>query len=144
MTQKRSKRLQVVIDLALAAETQAARNLSEAQNELESERQRLRDIETYYQNYQDQFARKTENLRSTELSNSRAFLSNLDQACQAQAFQLKHSEEKVAVARQQWRKSHLKSDALESFQARVANDEQALADKNEQKYIDDLINQRRP
>ena len=139
---KRSKRLQLVVDLAIAAETQAARNLSEAQRELKFERQRLSDIQSYYSSYEDRFSKNTKDIRGRDIANSRVFLSNLEQACQAQAYQLSKSERKVELARNQWRKSHLKTDALEAFQENLANSEQAIEDRKEQNLIDDLVNQR--
>lgn len=143
MAQKRSKRLQIVVDLAHAAESQAARNLSTAQNELAAEQQRLSDIQNYYNGYEQQFQQRAIQIRASDLSNARSFLSHLDQARQAQFAQIQHSEQKVNVARAQWRSSHLKSDALKSFQTKVAGDERLQEDKAEQKLIDEIVNQQR-
>lgn len=143
MKEKRSKRLQLVVDLALAAESQAARNLSAAQNELEAEKKRLSDIQSYYQSYEQQFGQNNSQIRASELSNARAFLSHLDQARQAQQVQIQHSEHRVDVAREQWRSSHLKSDSLASYQHQVASNEQIEHERQEQKIIDDMVNQRR-
>lgn len=142
MEKKRSERMQIIVDLALVAESQAARNLSEAQNELAFERQRLEDIKNYYQSYQKQFDKTTQRMSAQDLSNSRAFLSNLDHARQVQCTQIMHSEQKVDLAREQWRNSHLKSDAMASFQSHAADTEQKHEDKVEQKLIDDLSCQR--
>ena len=84
MAQKRSKRLQIVVDLALAAESQAARNLSVAQDELIAEQQRLSDIQNYYDGYEQQFQQRATGIRASDLSSARSFLSHLDQARQAQ------------------------------------------------------------
>lgn len=142
MKQNRSKRIQLVVDLAHSAETQAARNLSEAQNQAEAEIQRLEDIQTYYSSYKQQFSEQTRTLRATDIANSHAFLSNLDRARQAQTMQVQLTEQQVERARQQWRTSHLKSDALESYQSRVAVDEEQAEEKQSQKMLDDLYNQK--
>lgn len=139
---KRSDRIQLVVDLALAAETQAAKNLSIAQNELVSEQRRLDDINDYYKSYEVEFSKKLKNLRSSDLANSRAFLSNLDQARQAQAFQIKHSEQKVDLAKNQWRESHLKTDALATYHQQISDQEQLVEEQKEQKFIDDIVNLR--
>lgn len=144
MNKKRSDRMQIIVDLALEAERQAARNLSEAQNELEFEQRRLEEIKEYRKSYQSQFDKTTHGLRAQDLSNSRAFLSNLDQAGQVQSVQITHSQKKVVVATEQWRRSHLKSDAMAALQSSAAEDEQKEEDKKEQKLMDDLICLRRP
>jgi len=51
MAVKRSKRIQLIVDIAQNAEKQAARNLGVAQDAAQSERKRLEDVKQYYQNY---------------------------------------------------------------------------------------------
>lgn len=143
MASKRSKRLELIVHLAQAAESEAARELGDAQNTLEDEHRRLADITDYYNSYQDQFSRNTHKIRSSDLANSRAFLSNLNQARQAQLVQIQHAEQNVLLAKQKWRESHLKCESLDSYQSRVAKEERAITEKKDQRMLDDLINQRR-
>ena len=138
MKPRRSERMQLVLNLALRAETQAAQNLGEAQKLHEAEQKRLADINQYYANYEKHFSERTQNLRASELASSRYFLSNLDSACQQQQLQVQSAEHCVDEARTKWRESHLKSDALDDFRDRCIKVEQQSMDKKEQAQMDEL------
>ncbi len=138
MKTRRSDRLQLVVDLAQSAEAQAARNLGEAQKLFAAEQQRLDDINQYYASYEQLFAKRTNTLKASDIANSRDFLLNLDKACKQQQAQVKAAHEQVNEARDLWRQSHLKSDALEDFRQRCAQEEQKALEKKEQNQLDDL------
>lgn len=138
MPVKRSRRIQLIVDLAYNAEQQAARNLSAAQTSLASDQQRLKEVQEYYESYSTHFSQRTRSLTATQLSHSREFLVNLDQACKAQSQQVKLSEHQVDLALTQWRQCHHKVNTLESFQERCAKAERAEQDRLEQKLLDEL------
>ena len=142
MTQKRSERLQLVVDLAMKAETQAAKNLGQAQNIVESERHRLDEINQYYKNYEDTFARQTKGLRPQDLVQTREFLANLNRAAEQQSQQLRNAQDNAERARDLWRKSHLKADSLEDFQMKCASEEESHVEKKEQQILDDMAAQK--
>lgn len=139
---KRSKRMQLVVDLAIKAENQAARNLKESTTIAEGEARRADEINTYYKSYEKQFSEKTTQLHASELATIRGFLTNLDQACKAQALQVEKAWQQVDVARSQWHASHLKVDSLSSYQTQCQQQEQAEVDRLEQKQLDELAAQR--
>ncbi len=138
MSIKRSKRVQLIIDIASNAEKQAARNLSAAQAALSSDKQRLKEVSQYYDTYSAHFAQRTVSLKASELSRSREFLANLDNACKAQASQVEVAEKNVGTALGQWRQCHGKIQTLESFQQRCAKAEQREQYSLEQKLLDEL------
>lgn len=144
MPQRRSERMQLVVDLALNAETQAAKNLSEAQAMCSAEQQRLQDIQDYYSNYEKLFAERRGQLRASDLAGTRDFLVNLSSACQHQQRQVGLAQQRMEDARQLWRHSHLKSDSLGDFQHRCVNEEQKHDDKKEQAVMDDLSSRAKP
>lgn len=135
---KKSQRIQLVIDLAQRAETQAAKNLGLAQDAAASEKQRLKDIKQYYAAYEQHFLVKTNSLRASDIANSREFLSNLDNACHAQELQWVNADKQVEVARELWRKTHLKTQSVESYQERCQFQEQQEDDKREQGVVDEI------
>ena len=142
MAVKRSKRIQLIVNIALNAEKQAARNLGLAQDAAQSERKRLEDVKKYYQNYSEHYGQRTQPVSASDISRSREFLANLDRACESQKAQVARCDKNVQDALQQWRSCHYKVQTLEKFQVQCANSEALEAAKLEQKLIDEMASLR--
>lgn len=138
MNVRRSKRIQLVVDLAKRKEDAAAKYLGEALAAVASAEQQERQVRRYYENYRQQFSKKNICLRPEELQRSREFLGHLDDAIRAQQQQVKIAHDNVGRARQYWNKCHLTSNAIVDYQARCRRNEQLADDKLEQKMLDDL------
>lgn len=142
MITNRVKRMEVVIELARRTEDQAANNFKEAKNVLEAERQRLADIELYYQSYSARFAQDSKAISASKLANARQFLNHLTDAKVQQYQNIEKAEQQLDDCRAQWQKTHLKHKALEDFSSRIESEDLQAYESAEQKKMDDWVNQR--
>ena len=138
---KKSERIQVVVGLAKRKEDSAAEICDNAKKVLEMEKLRLADLEDYYRDYESSFSRKTQGLRATDLINSRSFLNQLSDARENQKHNIARFEADFGEKKREWLRCYMKRQSLEELVERYQKQESVLADKKEQKMIDDWVNQ---
>jgi len=112
----RSQRLQVVIDLAEKAESEAARRFEAAKKMLAQEFSTLGEIEEYYSEYKNKFG---------------------------QRLQVDIAEKNLEAAREAWRQAHLKHKGLCNLVEQYRHEEWKLLEKIEQKNLDEWVSLQR-
>jgi len=139
----RSQRLQVVIDLAEKAESEAARRFEAAKKMLAQEFSTLGEIEEYYSEYKNKFGNQRTGVRAADLMSSREFLGRLSQARDGQRLQVDIAEKNLEAAREAWRQAHLKHKGLCNLVEQYRHEEWKLLEKIEQKNLDEWVSLQR-
>ena len=139
----RSTRLAVVLDLAKRAEKEAARVFTDSKNRLQHEQDKLGELEQYYNDYIGMYGAQTSGVWAIEISRSRQFLQQLSDVKKEQASHISKAEGIKDAAKQVWQKAHLKYENMDALVRRYKIEENKIADKTEQKMIDEWVSQRR-
>ncbi len=143
MTDKPAQRFKAVLMLAERQEQEAASRLGSYQQQLQRETQQLHQLRAYNQDYLAKFGNQRQGLRASELASSRGFLQRLANAEHEQIATLERMQLTLDQLRQQWRqKSHYRQ-SIENLIKRFSEEEAAYLERQLQKELDDLVNQRR-
>lgn len=137
----RSSRIKIVIELAQREEDKAASFFQKAQQELEAEHLRLKELEEYYAGYRDYYGDNASGIRASDLQKSRLFLQQLADAIGNQQQQIARVESAVAQRRSAWHLCHLKHKSLVDLAVRYRNEESVVLNKKEQQLLDEWFNQ---
>ncbi|MBX2857491.1 MAG: flagellar export protein FliJ [Cellvibrionaceae bacterium] len=137
--EKRSQRLQVVVDIAEQTENEAAAFFDAAKSALHRELSALESIDNYYADYHRQFSGEKKGVRAADLMKSREFLTRLAQMRDAQRLKVDLAERDLQAAQEQWHKSHLKHKGLNDLIGRYRSEECRQLDIAEQKHLDEWI-----
>ncbi len=137
----RSKRLSVVVEMAVRNEDSAAKTLQRCLEQLALEKNRVTEIEGYYAEYEKQFQQQRSHVSVGTLTNNREFLRKLTETLRAQQDKVKVVEAKLETLKKEWRICHLKSDNLKSYVASIKQQETKVLDAKEQKALDEWSTQ---
>lgn len=137
----RSKRMAVVVGMAKREEEQAAAVFGERQQQLAAEQERLRELEVYYGEYATKLEQQTSGLRAEDFQTARGFLQRLSDAQSQQRQHIEKIEAGVEVAKKAWHTMYLKKQNLDKLVDRYVKEEDDLAQKKEQKMIDEWVSQ---
>jgi flagellar FliJ protein len=137
----RSKRLNMVLDIAERAENKAAEAFEMARRLWQEDQGKMADLQRYYQDYETSFTQPAQRLRAQDIAQQRNFLHQLAEAVRQQA-QIVERRKSIADNKQHdWRTAHLKRRALQELIARVRADEQRVLSRKEEKMLDEWFNQ---
>ena len=139
---KRSQRLTVVVELARRERDRAAGQFQACLAEVEAERRRLADLESYYGEYETQNG--VGSTTASELMAHREFLQRLGVALGAQRQQVSRQENSVTQARQRWQRCHMKAQSLEDHVKKLQQEERKIAGQREDSLIADNFQSRYP
>lgn len=138
---KRSKRMETVRKLKYQEEQQQAKKFAQAQQALQQEQAQLDMLKKYQQDYFAGLSSGVENtaiISASQLEKYQQFLSRLHKAIENQQQMVVIKKKSVEVARQEWAQANARLKALDNLIERLQQEEQRIADKQEQKLIDDL------
>lgn len=143
MTQKRSKRLQPVVKLANHREKTSAKALGNARNQHSVNQKQLKDLLEYRESYAAMLQNKAEKgISSGDFCIYQNFLFQLDNAISQQKLTLSQSSDDIKQNVKGWKSSHIRQQAMENISNKIIGQEQQTAAKNQQKQLDDEVNQR--
>jgi len=140
--QKRSQRMQLIVDLARRKEDDALKKLLSSQQILQQNQQRLMDIQNYYSEYHSEVSVTGQSFDPELFQRTRQFLAKLDSALDQQKQQIYIDQQRVDADTQAWRQLRLKTESLISYKKRCEQQEQREDDQREQKALDELSAQR--
>ena len=133
-----SKRLSPVQRIAQSRERKAARHMGESHKNLLAEEARLLQLKQYHEEYLARFeAAARQGLSSAQLQEYRAFLDKLDQAIGQQERVVEARKLDHSSRQDNWRETHVRSQALDKVVRRYRQQERQTADHQEQKESDD-------
>lgn len=136
---KRVKRLLPVVQMAEEAERDAAAKLAKTQHQLIHAQSQLQGLEQYRGDYQDQWQKQGQMGVSGEwLMNYQRFLSQLETAIEQQRNSIKWHQQNVDKARDLWQTAYTRLEGLRKLVQRYQQQAQQLANKIEQKDMDEI------
>lgn len=134
---KRSTRLQKILSVAEAEERNLGMQTGRAQKKLLEENRKLGELNAYRQNYAAR-ARSATALSSAHFKDYQNFLARLDQAARSQQQVVNDCEKNLELHRRRWLVKRQRVESLERVQERYREQENARADRIEQRTLDDL------
>lgn len=142
---KRSKRLQVVLDLAERKRKQADQWLAQAQNRILQAEQTLAQLQQYYAEYGNQFyAGGSEGVSVSQLHTHQAFMNKLRQAIEQQKQAKQMEEAQLETVKAHWQSVYGHYKAIDSLVDKAAAEEKIQEEKQQQKLLDERSQLIRP
>lgn len=142
---KRSKRLQVVLDLAERRKQEADRILGEAQGRLTQGQQTLAQLQSYYNEYVNSFyAQGATGISLGQIQNHQAFVQKLQAAIDQQKRAIQLEQAQLERVREHWQAAYGRHKAIDSLVEKARTEEQLLQEKQQQKILDERSQLIRP
>jgi flagellar FliJ protein len=142
---RRAERLAPVVDMALKAEREAARQLGQMQGQLQQAQRKLAELERYRYDYQQQWITNGQQGVSGQwLINYQRFLSQLEGAVEQQNRSVAFHETNVGKARVIWQEKYARLEGLRKLVERYREEARLAADKYEQKQLDEFAQRLKP
>ena len=139
-----SKRFRPVQRLAASKEQNAARELGKSQRNVERQKSKLEELKQYHKEYNERFQTAAKaGITATQLHEYRAFLAKLEYAIKEQETTVLASQHANFVQKEEWKRKHTRTQALDKVMERYKNDEQQARANREQKDADDRSQQGR-
>jgi len=135
---KRSARLLKLLGLELSREREQARQLADAQRNLNERRLRLGELEGYLGDYKRQFNAVTGvPVPAVRVQADRAFLNRLSGIITQQSQAVVEAEQRVVARRDDWLQARHRVEALRKAVERLDREQAASARKQEQAVTDE-------
>ncbi|SDH97460.1 flagellar FliJ protein [Pseudomonas delhiensis] len=142
---RRADRLAPVVEMALKAEREAARQLGVAQGQLLQAQRKLAELERFRADYQQQWIdRGRQGVSGQWLLDYQRFLAQLETAVEQQNRSLAWHQDVVEKARATWAEKYARLEGLRKLVERYREEARLLADKQEQKQLDEFAQRLRP
>ncbi len=133
----RADRMQKIFKLAKAEERRVAEEMGRVQRSLNAEISRLQELESYRQNYTEQFKSRG-TISAARWQDYQNFLERIDRAVDGQKEQIMTGRETRDVHRRRWLMEKQKLDSLERVVDRFRKAENQASERRSQKVLDDL------
>ena len=141
MAQKRSTRMQLILQLAERDEQVAVDALQQNRQKLGDIEEQLIQIRDYQSEYLLRVNGKVSGLSAREMISDRQLIHQLSVAEDAQLIKFNQSKKYVDMAMQYWQKLHQRRKNIEELIGKMRNSENQLEDKILQKELDELASQ---
>ena len=138
----KTKRMSLILELAEKDVDKAAEVFTTVKARLAAERNKLNDILEYLNAYAAENERLGARLAPEQMIRQRAFTQQLSKAQGQQRQLIATVEREFEHKKSLWQKAHLKQRAMQDLVRRMADDEQAMEDKQEEKLLDEWAQQR--
>ncbi|MNP22990.1 Flagellar FliJ protein [compost metagenome] len=136
---RRAERLAPVVDMAVKAEREAARQLGQVQAQLLQAQRQLADLERYRLDYQQQWLeRGRQGVSGQWLIDYQRFLGQLEGAVEQQGRSVDWHRGVVDKARNAWQEKYARVEGLRKLVERYRDEARRAEDKREQKQLDEL------
>lgn len=140
---RRSQRLQVVLDLELRREDAALEVMARTRESWERESERLRELESYHQEYQDQLRSASRSrISAVQLQGWQHFISRLALAMTHQQNRVAESLKVFEDSREKWREIHERRRGMERYIGECRDQERRADERLEQKQSDEAAGNR--
>ncbi len=141
---RRSKRLQVVLELAKRNEDAALKVMQSSQNNLNQQHEKMQELVRYQQEYQqalrDAFS---SGATAANCATYQHFLSQVGGAIEQQQLVVTLAEEQLDKARKHWQSLYEKQKGMGGLIDRFRDEEDLDLEKKEQKMIDEISQRKR-
>ncbi|WP_191600700.1 flagellar export protein FliJ [Marinomonas algicola] len=137
---KKSARMQILVNLAKQKENDVAKRLAVQQAQVESEKEKLVQLEAYSEQYRSE--RNLIGLNAFLSTNYQHFVDRLGQAIVQQKQQIARVEQESNFVRNQWVKARGKTESMDWLKNKHLTSEALIEDKREQSQSDEFAMQR--
>lgn len=142
---KRSKRLQVVLDLAERKRKQADQWLSQSQSKVQQGETTLEQLRSYYSDYANNFYQVgASGISPGQIQTHQAFMQKLRSAVQQQEKALQMDRAQLEKVKEYWQDAYQHFKAVEMLVDKIKRQESQLAEKQLQKELDERSQLIRP
>lgn len=141
---RRSKRLQVVLELAKRKEDEALKAMQASQTNLNQQNEKLQELVRYQQEYQQALRNAfSSGATAANCATYQHFLSQVGGAIEQQQLVVTLAEEQLDKARKHWQSLYEKQKGMGGLIDRFRDEEDVEIEKKEQKMIDELSQRKR-
>ncbi|GAA6153285.1 flagellar export protein FliJ [Pseudoteredinibacter isoporae] len=141
MTNSRSKRLELVRNLNQQDLDNISEQLAKQRETLQGEQEKLQQLQGYRDDYMDS-VRNLKHTNVQQMQSQRSFIQRMHMACEQQQAMVAKVNEHCEAIMHVWQQQSQKLKKLEELIERYQREEQAFADQQEQKLIDELSTQK--
>lgn len=141
MAEKRSTRMQLILQLAERDEQVAVDALQQNRQQLNDVEEQLIQIRDYQREYLQRVNGKISGLSAREMITDRQLIQQLSVAEDAQLLKFGQSKKYVDMAMQYWQKLHQRRKNIEELIGKMRHTENQLEEKILQKELDELTSQ---
>ena len=139
----RSSRLKIVERLAVQREEQAAQALAQVRQQIETEEKRLEELVAYRQEYLSYLDEQgTKGISMQQWHRTQSFIDQLATLSGRQQQTIDGWRSREQQILEKWRELYQRRKNIGRFIDKISTEEAIAADKQEQKLIDELVNQR--
>lgn len=138
---KRSVRLQVVLQLFQQKEDVALQGVQQATQDVEQQQLQLKSLIDYQNEYYQSSSDTQQTISIQQWRRLQDYIEQLKGIIAKQEYQVQLSEVNLQRAQDAWRVAHLKRKSMESMIEKIVVQETFEADKKDQKYMDELVQQ---
>lgn len=140
MSQQRIKRLAMVLKMAEEKEQKDLQSWGICQQKLEEEREKITQLEGYMADYRNTLTSSSQGLKiqGGQVQNTIAFIEQIKEACGHQEQQISLVEQRAEAAKRVYLESRTKAEALRKLIVKLNDQVRSLADKAEQKMMDEF------
>jgi len=142
MSKKRSTRLAVVLRLADQSVQELVDRLQQQQSALKKEKQQLQQLRQYSDEYSKKLSTQTQGLRAQDFIDSRIFLQRLVSLQTSQSTKIKHQDAVISQLTSLWKERYHRRNLIAELIQTLKNSENQTLEKQLQKEIDELSNQK--
>lgn len=135
---KKSKRMDILVDIAKRKEDDVAKVLAREQARLQDDQQKLQELKDYAEQYDQQ--RNLIGLSPYLTTNYQHFVDRLQQAIQQQQNQVNRSQQQVDMIMKRWQNARAKTKGMDWLKDKSVAEEIAEEDRQDQKQIDEFAN----
>ena len=141
---RRSKRLQVVLDLAKRKEDEALKAMQASQGNLKQQQDKLQELVQYQQEYQQALRNAfSTGATAANCATYQHFLTQVGGAIEQQQLVVTLAEEQLNKVRLHWQSLYEKQKGMGGLIDRFRDEEDQALEKKEQKMIDELSQRKR-
>ncbi|WP_299180411.1 flagellar export protein FliJ [uncultured Neptuniibacter sp.] len=135
---KRSKRLQLVLDLAEKKKQQADQYLAASRQRVEQDRVTMAQLDQYMGEYQQNYlGSNAEGYTGAQLHAQQAFMQKIQDAKQAQLNAMEQNRRELEVVEQHWKAAYAKAKGIQKLTAAAVKSEEDAEEKSLQKQLDE-------
>ncbi len=128
--------MQILVNLAKEKENDVAKRLAAQQNQLQAEKDKLKQLEEYSEQYDSE--RNLIGLNSFLSTNYQHFVDRLGQAIAQQKQQVVRVEQQANMVKSQWLNARGKTESMDWLQKKHVKEEDRIEQKKEQSQSDEF------
>lgn len=135
---KRSKRLQLVLELAERKKQQADQFLAASRQRVEQDKRTMEQLDQYMSEYQQNYlGANAEGLSGAQLHTQQAFLQKIQDAKSTQQQAMEQNKRELEVVEQHWKEAYAKVKGVEKLKDKAVNAEAMAEEKALQQQLDE-------